>query len=214
MGLALEVGILADLRQNDEEGYEYFCSQFQTINQYLQSVSLPLHREPEDCAVWSCGMLGYSGLHYLRRIAAHLDLNGQLVSPGNHENTRDDPALNDYYSLLGNGSYDHLIQHSDAEGYYLPIALTEVLYTEQPLGIAGGIIGSSVNLLRECEQLAAVLGIPAALTENSSELRQAAMSQGEGSTLWQRYGVESYICVCLMQGCRAAIAANAALVFC
>ncbi|HKZ01311.1 MAG TPA: hypothetical protein VJ180_03680 [Pyrinomonadaceae bacterium] len=26
MGLALEVGILADLRENDEEGYEYFRS--------------------------------------------------------------------------------------------------------------------------------------------------------------------------------------------
>ena len=71
MGLGLEVGILADLRENDEEGYEYFRSQLDALNSCLQQANIPDHAEPEDCEVWSGEMFGYSGLHYLRRFAAH-----------------------------------------------------------------------------------------------------------------------------------------------
>jgi hypothetical protein len=81
MGLALEGGILADLRENDEEGYEHFRSQLDALNQVLQQADLPAHREPEDCDVWSGDMFGYSGLHYLHRVAAYLDSTGRRPSP-------------------------------------------------------------------------------------------------------------------------------------
>lgn len=60
MGLSLEVGILADLRENDEERYQYFKSQ----------------------------------LEIERR-------------------------------------FDHLIVHSDAEGFYVPIEFPDVLYADE-----------------------------------------------------------------------------------
>lgn len=66
MGLELEVGILADLRENDREGHQHYKNQFDALNKYLEQIGLPIHLEPEDCEFWSCSMYGYSGLHYLR----------------------------------------------------------------------------------------------------------------------------------------------------
>ena len=74
MGLAVEVGILAGLRENDSEGYEHYQNQFSVLNAYLEKVDLPTHHAPDDCEIWPCEMYSYSGLQYLRRIAAHIDL--------------------------------------------------------------------------------------------------------------------------------------------
>ena len=229
MGLALEVGILADLRENDEEGYEYFRSQLNALNKYLQQANISDHTEPEDCEVWSGEMFGYSGLHYLRRFAAYLDSTGRLPSPGGDDSSKD-PILEQYYQavddskasfmsrLLGKQknikrSFDHLILHSDAEGFYLPIEFPNVLFPDESLEIAGGMVGSSYRLLRECERIAAALEIPADLDETSDVLWEAADSQGEGSLKWERYGIESFSCVCLMRGCMKSIELGAALVF-
>ena len=231
MGLALEVGILADLLENDEEGAEQFRVEFDAINRHLAKVNLGAHTEPEDCELWSCSMYGYSGLHYLRRIAAHLDCGRALPPPGG-DDSADDPVLQSYYALESgnakpslterlfgkkktfNRSFDHLILHSDAEGYYLPKDFQNILYPDASLRIAGGSIASSYRLLKECERLASVLGIPGDLDEQSEALFEAADSQGEGDTNWQQYGVESYTCVCLMRGCQKSIETGAALVFC
>ena len=227
MGLCLEIGILADLRDNDEEGYHYFRSQFKGLNSELQRAQLPLHQEPDNCDVWSCEMFGYSGLHYLRRLAAHLDLTRQLPPPGGDEASKD-PVLERYYqhangikAWFSSGAknedfkrrFDHLILHSDAEGFYLPIEFTSVIYPDPELGIAGGIVGSSQSLLGECERIVEALQIPSNLDENSDALWEAADSQGEGSLAWQRYGIESFSCVCLMRGCLKSIERKAALVF-
>jgi hypothetical protein len=99
MGLSLEVGILADLRENDEEGYQYFRSQLDIVNKLLQLANAPLHTEPENCDVWSGEMFGYSGLHYLRRVAAHLDSTGRLPEPGK-DNASEDPVLEQYLGEL------------------------------------------------------------------------------------------------------------------
>ena len=48
MGLALEVGILADLKTADEEGYRHFQDQFELVNQLLTQNGLPAHTESED----------------------------------------------------------------------------------------------------------------------------------------------------------------------
>ena len=37
MGLGVEVGLLADLRDNDPQGYDFFKEQFDAINQCLKS---------------------------------------------------------------------------------------------------------------------------------------------------------------------------------
>lgn len=79
--------------------------------------------------------------------------------------------------------FDHLIVHSDAQGYYLPIEFDEVLFPPSDLAIPGGMVGSAQRL-----------PIP------------------DGET-WQRYGRESFGCVALREGCRIAIASGAALAF-
>jgi hypothetical protein len=229
MGLGLEVGILADLRVNDEEGYEYFRSHLEALNRYLQQANIPEHEEREDGEVWSAEMFGYSGLHYLRRFAAHLDLTGRLPSPGGDDSSND-PILEQYYQVADGAkgsflsrlwgkhknikrTFDHLIVHSDAEGFYLPIEFPNVLFPDESLAIAGGMVGSSYSLLRECERIAAALEIPADLDETSDALWEAADSQGEGSLKWERYGVESFSCICLIRGCRKSIESGAVLVF-
>ena len=135
MGLDLEVGYLADLLANDEVGAEWFRDNLINLNAFLGSVGLAPHVEPEECDLFSCQMYGYSGLHYLRRIAAHLDLQGILPPPGGEDASKDE-VMAEYYRLadqsdpgffgrmLGSTprarTFDHLMLHSDAEGYYLP----------------------------------------------------------------------------------------------
>ena len=82
MGLALEVGILGDLRENDAEGFEVFNSYFANVNSLLNQHGLPSHEEPENVSPWGAEMYGYSGLHYLRRLAAFVDSGIELPGPG------------------------------------------------------------------------------------------------------------------------------------
>jgi hypothetical protein len=228
MGLSIEVGILADLKENDPEGGDHFRNEFQQLNRYLKKLGLPEHNEPETCDVWSCDMYGYSGLHYLRRIAAHYDLKTTLPPPGDTQST-DDPVLREYYGdferpkdgvigkLFGakrrKRSYDHLIIHSDAEGYYIPLEFDEVLIPGKDFPITGGIVGSSHRLLSECERLAEFIGLPLDIGEESEELWKAVESQGEGDTQWKRYGVESFTCLRLYVAAQRSIETGAAIVF-
>jgi hypothetical protein len=229
MGLALEVGILADLRENDSEGYEHYLNQFNVLNKYLKRIGLPTHHEPDDWEVWSCDLYGYSGLHYLRRIAAHIDLQGSLPLPGNNDWSKD-VTLQNYYKKFDSKDtsffarlmpasskfqfgFNHLILHSDAEGFYLPIEFEKVLFPDSELGIAGGMIGSTIKLLQECERLATTLEIPPNIDEKPDELWEAADSQGESTLKWQKYGVESFTCVRLMTACKKSIETGAAIIF-
>ena len=110
-------------------------------------------------------------------------------------------------------SFQHLIIHSDAEGYYLPVEFEDVLIADPSLEIAGGMIGSSHALLKECWELALMLELPPNLSVEDEEVWEAADSQGEGEAKWQRYGIESYTCLGLLQACEASIGTGAAIVF-
>ena len=82
MGLALSVCGHADRLAMDSEGAEWFQSSMSKINDELAKAGLAAHNEPTECEEWDGEMYGYSGLHYLRRVAAHLDATGELPSPG------------------------------------------------------------------------------------------------------------------------------------
>lgn len=215
MGLNLAVGILADLNDGDPEGADHVREEIDNLNEYLSSIELPKHVEPLDCPVGGAEMYGYSGLHYLRRLAAHIDLKGSLPEPGNDTASKD-PLIEEYYAqteepkvsffsrLLGKklkqnnerkGKFDHLMIHSDAEGYYLPIDFEEVLFPDEKYKIPGGMVGSSVRLLDECKKLADCLELPLDMDQESDELWEASDSQGEGNQKWERYGVESFTCL-------------------
>jgi hypothetical protein len=233
MGLGLSVGYMADMKENDEEGYEDFITQMAKVNQALSAVGLPLHEEPESVKpedAISLEMYGYSGLHYLRRIAAHLTYTEKLPPPGTEEST-EAKFLKQYYkeSVQGgrprglmslfkrsasakNFNFNHLIQHSDCEGYYLPIDFANVIFPDSKLKIPGEMIGSSYQLLKECKHLAKALDIPGSIAAESDELFEAPDNQGKG-TGWQRYGVEAFSCVRLISACEASIRSGAAIVF-
>lgn len=228
LGLDVTVGSLADLLSADEEGASWLKNDFRRLNEYLESIGLAPHNEPENCDVFSCQMWSYSGLHYLRRIAAHLDLRSQLPEPGDDDASKDE-VLEEYYELynqrepryllrlLGKSKrglhFNHLIIHSDAEGYYLPQDFSNVLFPPDESQIPGGMVGSSVRLLDECKRLAQALQLPLDLDPEAHEVWQAADSQGEGSVHWKRYGIESYSCLRLYHAAQHSLKHGAAIVF-
>jgi hypothetical protein len=224
LGLALCVGVPPEIRESDPEYVEYFRQQVEAINSVLESFDLPPHREPfdmEDERTVECDMIGYSGLHYLRRLAAHLALGRELPPPGD-DGAASDPVLGDYDKIFdasfarGQATgmpYQHLIVHGDAEGYYLPVEFEDVIIPDASLEIAGGMLGSSYALLRECRELARALELPEELSPDDEAVFAAVESQGEGEAKWERYGVESYTCLALTKACETSIETGAAIVF-
>ncbi len=234
MGLALRVGMLVDLADEDPEGFEHHAFALRRLNRLLVQSGLPAHDEPEDCEPWDGEMISYSGLHDLRRVAAYLDCGEPLPPPARGPGASDDACLEGYFAvaeaddggrrpglfarLFGKKpryrrGFDHLLLHSDAEGYYLPIDFAEVLFAPLDLEIPGVAVGSAPRLLAELERIAAALRIPDHLTAQSDELWEASDDPPEEGETWRRYGRESFGCVTLREGCRHAIAQRAALVF-
>ena len=230
MGLTLVVGALAEAHELDGENAARLEAQFAAVNKALVAAGLPTHSEPTSLAAerrWSGDMYGYSGVHYLRRIAAYVAAGRSLPRPGD-DGASDDPVLDAYFAVVDGRAptlfgrmlgrpkparaFDHLIVHSDAEGYYLPLEFRDVIIPDEELEIDGGMIGSSPALLRECERLAKVLGIPPDVTPESDELIEAAESQGEGAG-YLRYGQEVFACVQLREAARHSVESGAAIVF-
>jgi hypothetical protein len=48
MGLAITVGVLSDLLENDAEGAEWMEEELETVNVLLAANNLPAHVEPRD----------------------------------------------------------------------------------------------------------------------------------------------------------------------
>lgn len=232
LGLSLSVGYLADVLSGHPEGSSEVTSYFARLNEALVAAGYKPHREPVelDESLWfSCDMWGYSGLHHLRRIAAHAAF-GLPMPPPVAKGAKDDPVLKRYYTevtrapslvarLFGSRSadglrYQHLIVHSDAEGYYAPQDFPNVIYPAESLKIPGGMIGSVPRLYEECRALAKLLEIPDGLDAESDEVLEAVENPGSGTVHWQRYGIESFSCMRLLAACQASLNTGAAIVFC
>jgi hypothetical protein len=217
MGLSITVGILNDLRLHDEEGFESYRKLFAQLDKWLIKQNLSPHNEPEKIAMggsYSCGFF-YSMIHTLRRVAAHVAMSGKIPKPMDPTAAAKDPVVQSFYDeySVGGSSFDHLMFHSDAEGFYLPQEFKEVLFPPDELRIPGGMIGSSPALRKECLILAEKLGLPTDLNPESQEM-QAYLIEGKiGSAGWQRYPTESYVCLHLLGACETSIESRAAIVF-
>ncbi|QKW18871.1 hypothetical protein HUT16_07130 [Kitasatospora sp. NA04385] len=212
MGLDVMVGALIGA---DEETADWFRAQCAEIARVLTAEGLPGWREPEDGPRFGDRIWGYSGLHALRRLAAHLAAHGKLPEPlAEGERATDDPVLRAAYEDVPDerpGPFDHLIHHSDCEGYYAPVDFAPVLADFE---LSGGLLGSSVRLLAELDELARALGLPDDLEPDSAEVEEAVEADDPAAEGWRRYGTESFICLQLRAAARCSVATGAVLAFC
>lgn len=230
MGLTLVVGILADLQGSDDEGLEHYRGQFDAVNKALDAEGLPPHREPESVkGSFSADMFGYSAIHHLRLVAACSWRGRGLPAPGAKDPSQD-PVVVEYNETMAGRKqpkfgrlfgkalptsprYDHLMVHSDAEGYYLPQDFAEVLFPGDDLEIAGAMIGSSVRLQQECQALAKALGIPVGLDADSDELMDAVEDPPPAGPAWKIHGMATHACLTLLAACSFSLANRSAIVF-
>lgn len=221
MGLCLAVGFLAGVKVNDPDGYRQHKKSFDAVSECLVDSGLKPHSEPEDLPEheqFECEMLGYSGLHHLRRLAAYVALKRPLYVPSG-ELSDEDEVVNEYYSAFdsndtGDVPFSHLMVHGDSEGYYIPQVFTEIVDPGDRFQLVGGAIGSSHRLLDECKTLAEVIELPITMDIDNEELWDAADDPGSGKSKWQRYGIEAFSCIRLVRACEVSIEKGAAIVFC
>ena len=214
MGLNMVVGILAEA---EDEYADHVRAHFAVIRELLDRAGAGQWAEPElnERDVLEGDMWGYSGLHTVRRVAVHLVETGTLPDPLEEAHrAADDPLLKKAYAEFPGepaGPFDHLIHHSDCEGYYVPVDFEPVIVDES---LAGGYLGSSVRLLAETRRIASALGMPEDLDPDSEEVFGACDGKTSAAEGWQRYGIESYGCLRLIQAARHSIATGAAIAFC
>jgi hypothetical protein len=154
MGLAIGVGILADLIIHDEEGAEWTRKSIASLNEVLVSQGLLEHCEPEKLPPMtrrSVTSYPYSFLHYLRRAFACVERQ-EPVRTGNMTDTDFNLVQDVAIDLMDS----HLLSHSDAEGFYLPQAFRDLLCDDR---LPGGFAGSLPQLLKELERVAPAIGI-------------------------------------------------------
>ncbi|MFM9921807.1 hypothetical protein VLK31_02345 [Variovorax sp. H27-G14] len=215
MGLAISVGTLADFLENDPEGAEWFEGDFEIVNQVLAAADLPPHTEPRELpALDSRAPLDgfpYSFIHHLRRAYAH-----SVVSPGwkatpvaDGVDPSEDPAIQEALDV----AESHLICHSDAEGFYVPVDFEDVLFSEsesEEEELTGGMLGSSYRLRDELVQVAPALGI--ALTDgvlSDEEAARIGALAEEDEGLYREYAAW----LLLFEMARLSIAHKTAIVF-
>ncbi|MGI5170685.1 hypothetical protein ACQEU3_40685 [Spirillospora sp. CA-253888] len=217
MGLNVVVGLLADA---DEDYAAMVRADFAAIGELLEREQAgrwaepdPLELDDEQDAEFE--MWGYAGLHTVRRLAVHLTVNRCLPAPlAGAQRAADDPLLNKAYSTPPSGPpgpFDHLIHHSDCEGYYVPLDFERVIVDDKA---PGGYLGSSVRLLAETRRVAEAIGLPEDLNPHSEEVFEAADAEGPAAEGWQCYGVEAYVCLQLIRAAKLSIATGAAIGFC
>ncbi|MEQ1619093.1 MAG: hypothetical protein ABL883_12215 [Terricaulis sp.] len=234
--------MLADLIANDEEGAEWFRGDLRKLDGVLAKAGLAAHIEPVEGAVHSASTYGYSGLHYLRRCAAHLQYNGHLPPPlAPKEQAMHDPVYTRYSAEFvdendgvepgalakpSSRRFDHLLMHSDAEGFYVPQDFDRVV-------IAGdesyGWVGSSHALRNECVRLAAVLELPNDLLADyeSERFHEAIETARRGNkswslfksrpasrAAWEQHPIAAMLCAKLHGFSEHSINAGSLLVFC
>lgn len=214
MGLNVVVGILAEA---DDEYADDVRADFAAVRQLLVRAGAPPWSEPElnEQDVLEGDMGGYSGLHTVRRLAIHLAETSVLPDPlPEASRAAEDPLLKEAYAKRPGepaGPFDHLIYHSDCEGYYVPVDFGPVIVDES---LVGGHLGSSVRLLAETRRIATVIGLPEDLDPDSEEVFRAWEARTPATEGWRRYGIESYVCLRLIQMAKHSIATGAAIAFC
>lgn len=240
----VSVGLLSDLLANDEEGAGWFREDLEKLNAALLAAGLAQHDEPNEAPLFATSLGSYSSLHELRRVAAHLQYSEKPPQPRPKEQRPWDDTLYDrYFAVFYDANpqatargfakpsgrrFDHLMAHSDAEGFYVPQEFDSVLMTGEE---AYGWVGSSFALASECEGLARALQIPEAvlLDEDDTVFLEAlsalerlpSLTERLGrlfrrpppQELWRELPVAASVCAKLYQAAKHSIRTGAVVVF-
>lgn len=213
MGLAVAVGVLADLLKNDTEGAEWLQEDLAAANRLLAAEGLPGHDEPTELPQLrsraSLRSFPYSFIHHLRRAYAHRRADAAWVATPAPESQEpsEDPLVQDELAMMTS----HLVCHSDAEGFYVPIDFPHILLDEDG-ELPGGLLGSSQRLLQELVFVAPALGIALSNGELSDEeaSRIDALLEEDDEGLYR----ELTTWLALYEAARLSIAHGTAIVFC
>jgi hypothetical protein len=216
MGLTVSVGVYTD--ELADEVREQYRADFRHINRILKGAGVPGHKEMRCGAEdwWNVGM-GYSSLHFLRRFAAALAVGGRIPAPlRRNANASNAPEIRAYWSRVVSPSsriYDHLMCHSDAEGYYVPVDFPNVLNADHAVPLTGGPLGSSVRLRDECQMLADHLELPATDFDLDDDREWRRLKKATPEAVWHHYPTEAFVCAALRTACDRSIELKAAVSF-
>ena len=230
-------GVLSIFERDDPEGAQAFRDIFVSLNGVLAEAGQPPHQEPLGLAsekTFEAQSWGYGGLHHLRRVAAYLSLEERLPASDIIDDAVEDPVLKRLYELHTdylNGKpkglqsifsrtpekppFEHLLLHSDAQGFYLPRHLDSVVFDDaQPQRESiGGMIGSSISLYEECCIVARALELPNGLEPESDEVWENADDLPQSGEAWQRFGISTFVLTRLLRACELSKATGAAVTF-
>ena len=225
MTLSIFVGGLANCVA--EESLTHWGNRFERVNEALREGGLPEHHEPRHLngkQSFYANMF-HADLWQLRRLAAYIrrqiiesdeDLERVKEWPPPCEpdlHPSDDPVLKAYYDDSAT-LYDHLFYHSDCTGFYLPLEMDDVFVPSEKLReYVGGCIGSSPGLLRICEDVAKMIGLPLDLNTDDKAFENLITvhpKRGKGCWLYPR---ECLALLNLANAARKSLELGAAIVF-
>lgn len=231
--IVLRVGEYAARRAQGDPARD-LREEFSRLGHGLAEFELPPHEEPETLPEGegeSSFLIAHpNGLHLLRRLALHLWAHDRLPAPGGDEDL-EDPLFGDYYDCLvepeieafwerarknnPHPNFEHLLVHSDHEGWHIPADMPEVLQPSEEAEVPGELIGSIPRLIDECSRIAQALEIPEGLSHDDPGLVELALEEAErpkgGSPKYLRYGPEAQACATCLHAARRALASGAGM---
>ncbi|MEM7439490.1 MAG: hypothetical protein AAF393_07825 [Pseudomonadota bacterium] len=241
MGLAVEVGYLADMMANDPEGAEWALSDFEALNDALQAKGLPTHDEPATGSVWSADLIGYEGILALRELAAITWAGAQI--PRNrlidgHDTQHSDDLVASFLehlsgsaqlTLLGRAlksffkakephkkpPFLHLIMHSSHDGYYVPVPLELPFVPKRVSEETEHLwpLGSTLGLEAELKELSGILSLPVDMTHDDTALQTHLETPDPDGLLWQAQPIAAQACLVLREACQESLKTGAAIRF-
>ena len=237
MGLAVTVGVLADLLAHDAEGTALVEGELKAVNAALREAGYRAHKEPRKTDPWSADGYGFSGLHALREVAALLAENQSLPrdktitgretrAAERHfaeilERVLDAPKPGFLGRLFGGAepklpAYAHVAFHSDSQGYYVPIDFKVPIVPGEMEENSKHLwpLGSSQRLFEETSRIARALEVPDEMEFEDPGLQRWLEGVDDPPEVpWQAQPIAAYTCLMLREAARRSVATKAAVHF-
>ncbi len=217
MGLALSVGILAEMKElGEEEGYRRRREEIEALQAFLDDSGFETWDEPEDSSELDthADLLSFpvSFLHFLRRAYARVRQDPHAaLQPVESEFLSDEDE--DIMNAVSRWGDSHLLCHSDHSGYYVPIQFDEPLFAPEGADVPGyGMVGSSYGLMEELRVIAPHIEVEVDEDGNLPE-SEVERINGINDTSNHQFGAEQTAFLTLWEAARVSIAQRAAICF-